>query len=182
MAVPRTDKQIKRAIADTIIAIVGSDGTSHTPKVYPWNVLKPLGLDDRDRRTALAEWAGIFTYTPIVLPSPTEVYGEPKIHGWMIKRSERLHELSNSDCATFFPAYDVWFFYEFYQGNEENNSENEANLIIDSVCDGFIGGLLDVAGLSLKHEGLQFPTISLLRSGDKAMHVGLGRIEFEFGD
>lgn len=182
MGSPITDKQIKTAIANKIIQIVGSDGTENTPKVYRWNVLKPMGLEDKDKAKVLSEWAGIFTYTPIIDTDPDIVYGAPLVHGWMVKRVDRPYQLSNSDCATYQPAYDVWGLYGFRKGTETSNSEDEFNLIGDNISDSFIGGLLDIEGYSAAHDGLQIIIESTLRSGDKPMHFKGMRIEFNFGD
>jgi hypothetical protein len=166
MAIPVTDKQIRQAIAAAIEPLVG------TGVVYSWNVLKAAKTGTPEQmRQAVSEWLPMFQTS------------DGLTHGWVIRRAERTSEHMGGTASYFYPVYDVWGFYGYYSTDEDTNSENDFNAVIDALADAFPAQrTLTVNSRVLQSGGLQFPVISLLFGTEEMVHFAGGRIELQFDD
>lgn len=166
MAIPVSDQSIRQALATVIATKVT------TNKVYSWNVLRTT--NPTDIRKTITEWLPQFQYNNA---------GTLITHGWVIKRVERTSEGRAGGCSDFFSAYDVWGFFGYYSTNENSNSENDFNVIVDTLADAFpADSHFQIGTKTLVSSGLQFPVISLLFGSEEMVHFAGGRIEFQLND
>ncbi|MGC2239113.1 MAG: hypothetical protein WA584_23360 [Pyrinomonadaceae bacterium] len=177
-----SDEQIRAMLETKVKAVVGvpphTDGKE--PKVYPWNPLKPLGVDEKEKARVLGEWANLFRYTDDSGDEPVE-----KLCGVVIKRASIESNLRGDGCEDFFPVYDFWVFYGFRVGTRTSNSDIEFNRMIDLLRSEFNSGenagFLEIDDVFVPHKGLQFPPqLTLLPCGETSMHFGAGFIQFDF--
>lgn len=145
-----TDQEIRHAIAGIITAVTSG------AKVYEWNVLSH----------DLASWPGLFD--------------EPR-HGWIIKRSAIESEwkqiIGKRERPTW--TYDIWGFYDFRSGKEDDNSDDEFAVIVDAIG----VALKNEPRLGLsdseveKHELLQVERITTIDCGEETLHLAQCRLK-----
>lgn len=136
-----TDEQVRHAIKGIFNAIYS------TAKVYEWNV---LGHD-------ITAWPGLFRITG-------------GTHGWIIKRAKIDAEWKHGGRERAAWIYDIWGFYKFRSGMENNNSDDEWAVIIDAVRAALKAspdlGLNEVE----RHELLQVLRNTTIDCGEETLH------------
>lgn len=143
------DKQIRLAIKQIISALYPG------ARVFAWNALSH----------DLGEWPGMFRDQ------------DGKTHGWIVKRAATRAEWKNPQRDRKTAVYDIWGFYGFAAGNENDNSDNEFALIVDAVCDAIKSSpTLDVSGVE-RHGLLQIAAITTIDTGEETLHFAQGRLE-----
>lgn len=143
------DKQIRLAIKEII----------KTPypaaQVFAWNALSH----------DLGEWPGMFRTA------------SGTAHGWIVKRASARAEWKNPQRDRKTISYDVWGFYGFSAGNENENSDNEFALIVDAVYEAIKASpTLDVIGVE-RHGLLQIAANTTIDTGEETLHFAQGRLE-----
>ena len=145
------DKQIRLALKQIISSLYPD------AQVFAWNALSH----------DLGEWAGMFR-------SPAGI-----THGWIIKRSAERAEWKNGRRDRKTAVYDVWGFYGFTAGNEEENSDNDFALIVDAVYEAIKSApALDLAGVE-GHGLLQLAAVTTIDTGEETLHFAQGRLEVQ---
>jgi hypothetical protein len=145
------DKQIRLAIKQIIKTLYPA------AQVFAWNALSH----------DLGEWPGMFRTA------------SGATHGWIIKRSAARSEWKNPQRDRKTAVYDVWGFYGFSAGNENENSDNEFAEIVDAVCESIKAvPALDVAGVE-RHGLLQIAAITTIDTGEETLHFAQGRLEVQ---
>lgn len=143
------DKQIRITIAELIKTLYPS------AQAFGWNVLSH----------DLGEWPGLFRT------------GDGATHGWIVKRSSAKAEWKNGRRDRKTAVYDVWGFYGFTSGNEEDNSDNEFALIVEAVYEAIKAKpTLDVSGVE-GHNLLQIAALTTIDTGEETLHFAQGRLE-----
>lgn len=143
------DKQIRLALKQ-IIKTLYPDA-----RVFAWNALSH----------DLGEWAGMFRDSA------------GGTHGWIIKRSGTKAEWKNGRRDRKTAVYDVWGFYGFNAGNEEENSDNEFGVIVDAVYEAVKAApTLELAGVE-GHSLLQIAANTTIDTGEETLHFAQGRLE-----
>jgi hypothetical protein len=145
------DKQIRVAIKQIIKALYP------VAQVFAWNALSH----------SLNEWPGLFRTT------------DGKTHGWIIKRAAARAEWKNPQRDRKTAIYDVWGFYGFSAGNENENSDNDFAVIVDAVYEAIKASpTLDVTGVE-RHGLLQIATNTTIDTGEETLHFAQGRLEVQ---
>lgn len=142
-----TDEQVRHAIKGII------NGLYATAKVYEWNV---LGHD-------IAAWPGLFRITG-------------GTHGWIIKRSQISAEWKHGGRERAEWIYDIWGFYAFRSGKENDNSDDDWAVILDAVRAALKAsptlGLAEVE----RHELLQVTRNTTIDCGEETLHFAECRL------
>lgn len=145
------DKQIRLALK-LIIATLYPEA-----RVFAWNALSH----------DLGEWAGMFR---------TAGNGT---HGWIIKRSGAKAEWKNGRRDRKTAIYDVWGFYAFNAGNEDDNSDNEFSEILDAVYEAVkMSPTLELSSVE-GHSLLQIAANTTIDTGEETLHFAQGRLEIQ---
>ncbi len=142
------DQAIRTAIKSIIKAIYS------TAQIYSFNALSH----------ELTEWPGLFRTT------------DDKTHGWIIKRAAKSSTWKNPQRDRQQLDFDVWAFYKFTAGKDDDNSDSEFGIICDSVYAALKAKpTLDVAGVE-RHDLLQFLRFTTVQCGEETLHFAQGRL------
>ena len=145
-----TDKQIRNKCKE-LIKLVDT-----TAIVYAFDTLslKP------------EEWANLFR--------ANSVY-----HGWVIKRisTASVETRGNIFADTF--TYDMWGFYQFKGTSETDNSDDLFQEIIDKITDEFKKKMTLELSCVKQHKIPQFSNITVIPSGNTALHFAQGKLTVE---
>ncbi len=135
-----------RAAMKTVIATADAAAV-----IWPYNCLS----HDLD------EWPGLF--------------GADR-HGWIIKRSAIEAEWKHGGRDRAVWIYDIWGFYGFRTGKEDDNSDDEWAAIIDAVRDGFRAApTLELAEVE-RHDLLQVAANTTINCGEETLHFAQCRV------
>jgi hypothetical protein len=139
-----TDQEVRAAIKGII------DAATTGATVWSYNVLSH----------DLNEWPGLFPLT------------DGKRHGWIIKRSKIETEWKHGGRERPVWIYDIWGFYGFRTGKEDDNSDNEFAVIIDAISAGFRAEpRLGIDDEVERHELLQVLINSTIDCGEETLHI-----------
>jgi hypothetical protein len=145
------DKQIRLAIKQIIKTLYPE------AQVYAWNALSH----------DLGEWPGLFRTA------------SGATHGWIIKRAAVNAEWKNPQRDRRSAGYDVWGFYGFAAGNENENSDNDFAVILDAVYE----AIKAEPGLGLegveRHGLLQVAANTTIETGEETLHFAQCRLEVQ---
>lgn len=143
------DKQLREKIGGLIAE--AADGAV----VWIWDALS------RDP----AEWPGMFR---------TDDGGT---HGWVIKLAAQTATRKNGARDRVVLTYDIWGFYGFETGNEDENSDHAFTEIIAAVYDKLKGEpRLEFDNEVEYHDLLQFVKLTVIHCGEESLHYAQGRL------
>lgn len=143
------DKEIRLAIKEIIKTLYP------TAPIFAWNALSH----------SLGEWPGMFRTS------------DGKTHGWIIKRAAARSQWKNPQRDRKTIVYDVWGFYGFSSGKEDENSDNDFSQITDAVYDALKESpTLEVSEVE-RHDLLQFTSITTIQTGEETLHFAQGKLD-----
>lgn len=145
------DKQIRTALKNYLLEI------DPDAEVYAFDTLS------HDP----GEWANLFR---------KDVGEVEKIHGWVIRRTDITDSWERQTASKAAYVYEIWGFYGFRAVDENDNSDDEFQAIVDAFCDklranprlGLCGG--PGACPIDEHELPQFKRMTTLGAGGEQLH------------
>lgn len=143
------DQEIRLAIKGLI------KGLYPDAHVFSWNALSHK----------LGEWPGLFT----------NENGE--IHGWIIKRRGTTSSWKSGRRDRRMLKYDVWAFYKYETGKEDDNSDNVFGEIIDAVYDALKENPTLEVGEVEGHELLQLVNNTTIDTGEITLHFAQHQLD-----